>query len=81
VNYDSVRHAASLDNLITWVDKGVLPPSVPHIETSDDGRVIKHGAYGNALGGYRPPTQSARDGPQGRLIVAFRPCMYLGRGF
>ncbi len=46
-------YAASLDNLITWLDKGVAPPHVPHIETSPDGREIKRDAYGNALGGFR----------------------------
>jgi len=46
-------YAASLDNLISWVDKGVPAPTVPRVESSDDGRVIKRDAHGNALGGYR----------------------------
>jgi hypothetical protein len=49
----SAVYEAALDALITWVDKGVPAPALPRVETSEDGRVIKRDAYGNAIGGYR----------------------------
>ena len=46
-------YAASLDNLIGWVDKGVPAPHVSWIETNQNGSEIKRDSFGNALGGYR----------------------------
>lgn len=47
-----VFHVA-LDNLITWIDRGISAPVVPRIETRDGGRVIMRDEHGNTCGGLR----------------------------
>lgn len=45
--------AIGLDNLVNWVDQGVVAPEVARITTTDDGRTIVRDEHENALGGLR----------------------------
>lgn len=47
-----VFHVA-LDNLITWIDRGIAAPSAERMKTLDAGRVIVRDDHSNALGGLR----------------------------
>ena len=46
-------HHLCLDNLITWVDRGIPATTAPRIETRENGALIVRDAHGNARGGLR----------------------------
>jgi hypothetical protein len=73
----------ALDNLITWISRGIPAPHAPRIALAADGTTLVRDAYGNATGGVRTPVL---DVPTATIVptslnvggVAGNPCAYIG---